>query len=120
MKTATEYTGDRQDMVQHANRHQIQIEAALIQIVRALLWAGKTLLGQGFDPETPVTVNFDDSYITDTGTRREIDRQDVRDGLWPKYRYLMEWRGLSEQDAKAAVAEAAGESSAEPALTFGG
>lgn len=120
VKTATEYTGDRQDMVQHANRHQIQIEAALIQIVRALLWAGKTLLGQSFDPETPVTVNFDDSYITDTGTRRETDRQDVRDGLWPKYRYLMEWRGLSEQDAKAAVAEAAGESSAEPALTFGG
>ena len=117
VKTATEYTGDRQDMVQHANRHQIQIEAALLQIMRALLWAGKTLLGQNFDENTPVTVNFDDSYITDTGTRRETDRQDVRDGLWPKYRYLMEWRGLSEADAKAAVAEAA---DAEPPLTFGG
>lgn len=110
VKTATEYTGDRQDMVQHANRHQIEIEAALLQILRALLWAGKTLLGAPIDPDTPLAINFDDSYITDTGTRRETDRQDVRDGLWPKYRYLMEWRGLSEDDARRAVAEAAEES----------
>ena len=60
MKTATEYTGDRQDMVQHANRHQIGIEAALQGIVRALLWAGHTLLGADIDPDTAVTVNFDD------------------------------------------------------------
>ena len=93
-------------MVQHANRHQIGIEAALLQILRALLWAGKTLLGAPIDPDTPLAINFDDSYITDTGTRRETDRQDVRDGLWPKYRYLMEWRGLSEDDARRAVAEA--------------
>ena len=109
VKTATEYTGDRQDMVQHANRHQIEIEAALLRILRALLWAGKTLLGAPIDPDTPLAINFDDSYITDTGTRRETDRQDVRDGLWPKYRYLMEWRGLSEDDARRAVAEAAEE-----------
>lgn len=119
IKTATEYVGSRQDMVQHANRHQIQIEAALLGIFRALLWAGKNLLGAAIDPDTPLTINFDDSYITDAGTRRETDRQDVRDGLWPKYRYLMEWRGLSETDARAAVAEAAAESRSDEALTFG-
>lgn len=117
VKTATEYTGTRQDMVQHANRHQIKIEAALLGIMRALLWAGKTLCGAGIDPNTALTINFDDSYISDSGTRRETDRQDVRDGLWPRYRYLMEWRGLSEADAKAAVAEAGGEGG--DALSFG-
>ena len=118
VKTATEYTGDRQDMVQHANRHQINVEAALTGILRALLWAGKTLLAAPVDPDTELTINFDDSYITDTGTRRETDRQDVRDGLWPKYRYLMEWRGLSEAEARKAVAEAGEESSGE-SLGFG-
>lgn len=113
VKTATEYTGDRQDMVQHANRHQIEIEAALLQFLRTVLWAGHTLLGQNFDAACPLTLNFDDSYIIDTGTRREIDRQDVRDGLWPRYRYLMEWRGLSEADARAIVAEADAEGSAD-------
>ena len=119
VKTATEYTGDRQDMVQHANRHQIEIEGALLGIFRAMLWAGRNLLGVALDADTTLGINFDDSYITDTGTRRETDRQDVRDGLWPKYRYLMEWRGLSEEDAKAAVAEAAEEDGSD-VLTFGG
>ena len=120
VKTATEYTGDRQDMVQHANRHQIQIEAALLGIVRAMLWAGRTLLGADIDPDTEVTVNFDDSYITDSETRRAQMKDDVLAGFLPKYRYLMEWYGMAEEEARAAVQQAQDEASAAPALGFGG
>ena len=119
VKTATEYTGDRQDMVQHANRHQIGIEAALQGIVRALLWAGHTLLGADIDPDTAVTVNFDDSYITDSETRRAQMKDDCLSGFLPKSRYLMEWYGMSEDEAKAAVREAQSEANAAPALSFG-
>lgn len=119
VKTATEYTGDRQDMVQHANRHQIGIEAALQGIVRALLWAGRTLLGAAIDPDTAVTVNFDDSYITDSETRRAQMKDDCLAGFLPKYQYLMEWYGMSEDDAKNAVREAQSEANAAPALSFG-
>ena len=50
--TATQYTGDRQDMVQHANRHQIKIEAALLQILHSILWVGKnTCWRSDIDPE---------------------------------------------------------------------
>lgn len=118
VKTATEYIGDRQDMVQHANRHQIQIEAALLQIFRAILWAGNRLVGVPVDPETSITINFDDSYISDAQTRRQQDKDDALNGFIPKYRYNMEWRGMSEEDARAAVAEAQTESSAGPSLTF--
>ena len=119
VKTATEYTGDRQDMVQHANRHQIGIEAALLGIVRAMLWAGRTLLGADIDPDTAVTVNFDDSYITDSETRRAQMKDDCLAGFLPKSRYLMEWYGMSEDEARAAVREAQSESTAGPSLSFG-
>lgn len=118
VKTATEYTGDRQDMVQHANRHQIGIEAALIQIFRALLWAGKNVLGAAVDPDTEITINFDDGYITDAETRRRQDKEDALDGFIPKYRYNMEWRGMSEADARAAVQEAAEEGQSGETLAF--
>ena len=120
VKTATEYTGDRQDMVQHANRHQIGIEAALLGIVRALLWAGRNLLGADIDPETAVTVNFDDSYITDSETRRAQMKDDCLSGFLPKYQYLMEWYGMSEDEARNAVREASQEAGSGPALSFGG
>lgn len=120
VKTATEYIGDRQDMVQHANRHQIKIEAALLQLFRSMLWAGKTLLGADIDPDTPITINFDDSYITDADTRRAQDKDDALSGFIPKYRYNMEWRGMSEEEARTAVQEASDEASAgTDALTFG-
>ena len=120
VKTATESTGDRQDMVQHANRHQIGIEAALLGIVRALLWAGRNLLGADIDPETAVTVNFDDSYITDSETRRAQMKDDCLSGFLPKYQYLMEWYGMSEDEARNAVREASQEAGSGPALSFGG
>ena len=56
--TATQYTGDRQDMVQHANRHQIKIEAALLQILHSILWVGKNLVGADIDPDTAITINL--------------------------------------------------------------
>ena len=118
--TATQYNGDRQDMVQHANRHQIKIEAALLQLFRSMLWMGKNLLGAAVDPDTPLTINFDDSYITDSQTRRAQDKDDALSGFIPKYRYNMEWRGMSEAQAKAAVQEAMNEGGGTNSLTFGG
>lgn len=117
--TATQYIGDRQDMVQHANRHQIQIESALLQLFRTMLWMGKALLGAEVDPETEVTINFDDSYISAAETRRQQDKDDCLSGFLPKYRYNMEWRGMSEEQAKAAVREAQEEAGAAEPLTFG-
>ena len=101
--TATQYTGDRQDMVQHANRHQIKIEAALLQILRAMLWVGKVLTGAPINENAAVTINFDDSYISDAETRRQRDKDDALNGFVPKYVYNMEWRGMSEEDARACI-----------------
>lgn len=116
--TATQYMGDRQDMVQHANRHQIPIEAALLTLFRSMLWVGRNLLGVDIDPETEITVHFDDSYFDTADSRRAQDKDDCLSGFLPKYRYNMEWRGMSAEEAKAAVREAQEEAGSRESLTF--
>lgn len=118
--TATQYTGDRQDMVQHANRHQINIESALIQIFRALLWAGKTIIGAKVDPDTDIRISFDDSYVIDTESRLANMKDDAVHGFLPKYKYLMERYGYDETTAKDLVAQADAENRNNEPLSFGG
>lgn len=104
VKTATEYTGERQELVQHAHKHMIPIEAALKTLCAAILYIGKTFCGADCDPEALVTVNFEDGFIIDDETRRERDRQDVREGLLNAWEYRVKWYGEDEKTAKAAIA----------------
>ncbi|MCF2651836.1 phage portal protein [Anaeromassilibacillus senegalensis] len=98
--TATQYTGDKQDLVQNAAKHCIAVEHHVQQIVRALLWAGKYVLGQNVDPDTSITVEFDDSYIIDKETQKQQFWQYVLSGKFPFWRYLVRFEGYSETDAK--------------------
>lgn len=103
VKTATEYTGERQDLVQHANRHMIPIEAAVKDLCTALLYIGKTFCGADCDPETAISVNFEDGFVIDDDSLRERDRVDVRDGLMNAWEYRVKWYGETEAEAKAAL-----------------
>lgn len=103
VKTATEYNGERQELVQHAQRHAIVVESALKTICRALLYIGKAFCNADLDPETPVNINFEDGFIIDDVAARENDRQDIRDGVMQKWEYRVKWYGESEEDAKAAI-----------------
>lgn len=117
--TATEYNGSRQDLVASANKNQIPIEGALVGIVRAILWAAKNLQGAAVDPETPISVDWDDSYVTDAETRMSQMRDDALSGLLPRYKYLSARYGVSEEDARKLAQEAADENK-QPELSFGG
>ena len=81
----------------------IFIEAALKKLFAAILYIGKTFCNAECDPETLITVNFEDGFIIDDETRRERDRQDVREGLLNKWEYRVKWYGESEEAAKAAI-----------------
>ncbi|MGN0706899.1 MAG: hypothetical protein ACI4JC_02750 [Faecalibacterium sp.] len=120
ISTATEYNGSRQDLVQSANKNQIPIETALIGILRAILWAAKNLLGADVDPDTSISVNWDDSYITDQETRINQLRDDALSGLVPRFRYLCARYGLSEDEARRWAEEAKADGRTDEMLTFGG
>lgn len=106
--TATQYSGDRQDMRQNVVKHQIFVESALIGIVRTMLWAGKNILGAQVDDSTEITISFDDGYFTDTESQRALMAQDVRDKVIPGYLYVMQWYDKTEEEAKELVKEAGG------------
>ena len=116
---AAEYNGSRQDLVASANKNQIPIEGALVGIVRAILWAAKNLQGAAVAPDTPISVDWDDSYITDAETRMSQMRDDALSGLLPRYKYLSARYGVSEEDARKLAQEAADENK-QPELSFGG
>ena len=72
--TATQYTGEKQELKQNAAKHGIVVEQALQSIVRAILWAGKNILGQPVDPETAIVVVFSDGYIVSDDEKKADDR----------------------------------------------
>jgi A118 family predicted phage portal protein len=99
--TATQYTGEKQELKQNASKHGIIVERALLDIVRAILWAGKYILGQPVDPDTPVIIEFSDGYIISDEEKKADDRQDLLNGTLQRYEYRMKWRGEDEATAKA-------------------
>ncbi|MBP3480152.1 MAG: phage portal protein [Clostridia bacterium] len=103
IKTATEYSGEKQELVQHANRHVIILESALKTLCRALLYIGKAFCGADVDPDTPITVSFEDGFIIDDNAAKESDRQDVRDGLKQAWEYRVKWYNETEEEAKAVI-----------------
>lgn len=102
--TATQYSGDKQELIQNASKHYIIVEKALQNLVKAILWAGKEILGQSVNPDAKVTINFDDSYIIDKESERLRDQAEVRDGLMNKWEYRVKWYGEDETKAKSMVA----------------
>jgi A118 family predicted phage portal protein len=101
--TATQYTGDKQELIQNAAKHYIVVERALKQLVRAIIWAGKEILGQPVNPDATITINFEDSYIIDKESERLRDLQEIRDGLMQKWEYRVKWYGEDEATAKKMV-----------------
>ena len=94
------------------------VKAVIVRSVKGIRREDGTYIR--FDENAAVTINFDDSYISDAETRRQRDKDDAMDGFIPKYRYNMEWRGMSEDDAKRAVQEAASETADYEPMGFGG
>lgn len=104
IKTATEYTGERQDMVQNAYREMISVEEALKTVVRGALWIGRYVLGADVDPETKIDIQADDSYIIDKEQEKAEWREDVSLGLRSKAEYRMHFYGESREEAEAGIA----------------
>ncbi|MEG0785202.1 MAG: hypothetical protein RR389_07240, partial [Christensenella sp.] len=101
--TATQYTGEKQELKQNAAKHGIIVEKSLKDIVRAVLWTGKHILGQAVNPDSLITVKFSDGYIVSDEEKKSEDRQDILNGVMQKWEYRVKWYGETEADAKAAI-----------------
>ena len=98
--TATQWVGERQEMIQNANKEMICIEKALKEVTKAILWIGKNVLGENVNPDSQVTIIFDDSYIIDADTERAQWISDLQLGIRSKAEFRMHFYGESEEEAK--------------------
>ncbi len=101
--TATQYIGERQDMLQELNRQRHEAEEYIAGIVRAILWFANTYHGGNWDESADVLIEFDDSYISSKTERLESMWRDVTAGIGGAYvrrLYLMEKYNLDAEEAE--------------------
>ena len=102
LMTATQYIGERQDMLQELNRQRHEAQEYITGIVRAILWFANTYQGGSWDENAEVLIEFDDSYITNKAEELESTRADVIAGIGGAYvrkLYLMQKYNLDEKEA---------------------
>jgi A118 family predicted phage portal protein len=99
--TATQYTGEKQELKQNAAKHMIVIEKALIDIVHAMLWIGRNIIGAPVDETAEIKVEFSDGYIISDEERRARDLQEFDRGLLQGWEFRKTWRNEDEATAKA-------------------
>ncbi|MGI6361465.1 MAG: phage portal protein [Bacillota bacterium] len=105
--TATQYTGEKQELKQHAAKHSIVIQRALENILRSMLWIAKNYLGKNVDPDTIIMVNLSDGYIISDEERRANDLQELSADTMTKYEFRSRWQNESEETAKKALVDGA-------------
>lgn len=100
IKTATEVISVNSSMFRTMRKHQGIIRSCIITICKAILEDNKR------DYDLKIKVEFDDSIVIDKETERTRWQQLYRDGAIPKWLYLVEYEGYSEEEAKLLVEEA--------------
>ena len=91
--------------MQELNRQRQEAVRYIQDICRAAMWFSNTFNGTGYDLQTEILVDFDDSYITDKETELERKRNDALSFEIPQLLiwYLMDAYSLTEDEAAALV-----------------
>lgn len=103
--TATQYTGDKQDLIQNAHKHFIKVESFLHSLVKTLLWIGHSFIDGQVKDNAHISIVFDQSPLVDENAERQRDKDDVTAGLMQKWEYRVKWYGESEEEAKKRLAD---------------
>ena len=98
--TATQYTGDKQDLIQNAHKHFIKVESFLYRLVKTILWIGHKYIDKSVKEDCKINIVFDQSPLVDEVAERQRDKDDVAAGLMQKWEYRVKWYGETEKEAK--------------------
>lgn len=103
IKTATEYIGERQDMMQELNKQRAVVEGYIKTLCKGIVYLHNSQTGTALDPEDEITIDFDDSYINDKETMLKDMRDDIMALGLPAIteKYLMTKYKITEEEARA-------------------
>ena len=102
VKTATEVSADNSQLMRNIRKHENLLSDAISQISRAVLCCAREHLGMALPEEGNISVQFDDSIITDTAAEKAQDMSELGLTLNP-WEYRRKWYGEDEQTARANV-----------------
>jgi A118 family predicted phage portal protein len=89
-------------------KHEIGLRESFIGMIKAIIFLEQSQKRiPNIDIDTlAITVKFDDSIIIDDEELKKNSLQLVTDGYKPKWKHLVEWENMTEDEAKQSVAEA--------------
>lgn len=103
--TATQYVGDRQDLIENANKHRKSVDEFVSGICKAILLLGRVLFKKNVTEDCTVTITDKDGFMVDTETAKQEFRQDIAQGIRQAWEYRVKFLGETEEIAKAMVAD---------------
>lgn len=103
--TATQYVGDRQDLVANANKHRKRVDEFVSGIGKAILLLGRILFKENVTEDCLVTITDKDGFMVDTETAKNEFRKDIAQGIRKPWEYRVKFLGEDEKTAKARIAD---------------
>ena len=98
--TATQVISEKSDTFRNMRKHEAILEAALITLIRSIMFASTSFTNLKFSKIDQVEIHFDDSIIEDKNTEKDADRKDMEAGIMSKLEFRMKWYGEDEETAK--------------------
>lgn len=105
MKTAREVTSDNSAFARNIKKHENELRPQLEGLLACVLACQRQLNGWPVPDDCSVSVDFDDSVISDTDAEKANMRAEIAEGIMPKWKYLVRFYAMSEEDARALIAE---------------
>lgn len=105
--TATQVISENSHLFRTLKKHEILLDASLKHLCRLLLSYGNLYLGQSFDIQQEIVIDFDDSIIEDKQSQNSDMRADVAAGILRPEIYLAKKYGVSEEEARGMMPEVA-------------
>ena len=98
LKTATEIISDKSDLFQNLKKHELVLNDALTDLIRAVVYMDSGAL------DIPVEIDFDDSIIEDRKSEYQERSQLVTSGVMTKSEMRQWYFGETKEQADAAIA----------------
>lgn len=105
VSTATQIISENSEMFRNIKKHEILIEKAFINFVKAIIYAVNTFTSNKMNASSEIEVKFDDSIIEDKTSEIANDRLDVSMGVMSKAEYRSKWYGEPIKEAEAKINE---------------
>ena len=102
--TATQYVGDRQDLIVNANKHRKSVDDFVSGICKAILLLARVVLKENVTEDCTVTITDKDGFLVDTETAKQEFRKDIAQGIRKAWEYRVKFLGEDEETAKAMTA----------------